>query len=326
MTTRTVPFRRCLTALFLCSIVAADARAQDRFGPVTDRIIEAWRTSDLVCLGEAHARKNDSDLRLALVRHPRFAETVRVVVVEFANPAHQALLDRFVLQGDEMTRDQIAPVWRDATGAEVWESPIYETFLRAIRDVNRTLAPGARVRVLAGDTEVDWTRIKTAEQLVPLLKSGLLNRGANIRKIIAEQILDKQVKALALYGSEHCAKVAMGFPGELVDRYPGRIWSISGLSGTGAEQGRTLFQLDTRPAYVIVTGTKWADLPASTLISTRPKRTLGNMVDAFAYYGDAPDTVVEPDTRDLDTKYGAEIARRQQLLSDARRLLKQTGV
>jgi hypothetical protein len=310
--------------ILLLSLAAFEARAQERLRPLVERILAAWRTADLVCLGEDHARKNDSDLRLALVRHPWFAKTVSVVVVEFANPAHQVLLDRFIVHGDQMSRDQIAVVWRDATGHEVWESPIYETFLRAIRDLNRPLPAEKRVRVLAGDTSVDWKRITTADQLVPLLKAGLQNRGGNIRRIIAEQVLEKKIKALAIYGSEHCVKVAMGFPGELMDKYPGRMWSVASMfSGAGGHNGRALFHLSDQPAYIVITGTKEASLSADGLVATRPKRTLGDMVDAFVYYGDLPDTIVESDLKALEATYGAELARRRTLMAEAQRLLKQ---
>jgi len=37
---------------------------------------------------------------------------LRVIVVEFANPVHQALLDRFIVDGDSMTREALSVVWR----------------------------------------------------------------------------------------------------------------------------------------------------------------------------------------------------------------------
>jgi hypothetical protein len=237
--------------------------ADPRYDPVLSGILSAWGSADVVRLGEDHGRKHDSDLRLAPVRDPKFATVVDVVVVEMANNAHQSLLDRFVLDGAVMSRDEIAPVWRDASGAEVWESPIYEEFLRAIREVNLKLPRDDRVRVIGGDTAIDWTRVTRQEDLVPLLKAGLRNLGRNIRRIIAEQVLDKKVKALAIYGSLHCIKLGMGFPGELMDKYPGRLWSVSALAGDAAVRAQKLFGLEDKPAYVVTTGTKWESQPAA---------------------------------------------------------------
>src|SRR2546430_15607404 len=130
------------------------AQDQERYAGVVEKILSAWRTADVVCLGEAHDRYYDNELRIALVRHPAFSRTVRAIVVEMANPVRQDLLDRFILDGAALSREEIAPIWRDATNPEVWESPIYEEFLRAVRDVNLTLPHGQRVRVLAGDSAV----------------------------------------------------------------------------------------------------------------------------------------------------------------------------
>jgi hypothetical protein len=296
--------------------------AEDRYDPVVNGILSAWGSADVVCLGEDHGRKHDSDLRLALVRHPKFPNVVDVIVVEMANNAHQALLDKFALDGAVMSRDEIAPVWRDASGAEVWESPIYEEFLRAIREVNLKLPRDRRVRVIGGDTAIDWTRITRAEDLVPLLKAGLRNRGGNIRRIIAEQVLDKKVKALAIYGSLHCIKIGMGFPGELMDKYPGRMWSVSTLAGDAAARAQKLLGLSDKPSYVVTTGTTWESQPAAAILPAYRGETIGQTGDAIAYLGLIPDVVVRADVADLRKKYGKELARRRQLMDAAETLLR----
>src|SRR6185295_7680418 len=73
-----------------------------RLQPIVTGILNAWDKADLVCLGEDHGSRNDSDLRIALVEHPDFIRRVRVVMIESANVAHQDILDRFVLEGEEM--------------------------------------------------------------------------------------------------------------------------------------------------------------------------------------------------------------------------------
>ena len=325
---RRVPVPQWICCWLLAFSVCVDSQtsrgsaADARYDPVVNGILLAWGSADVVCLGEDHGRKHDSDLRLALVRHPKFATVVDVVVVEMANNAHQSLLDRFVLDGAVMSRDEIAPVWRDASGAEVWESPIYEEFLQAIREVNLKLPRDRRVRVIGGDTAIDWTPIRRQEDLVPLLKAGLRNRGGNIRRIIAEQVLEKRVKALAIYGSLHCIKIGMGFPGELMDKYPGRLWSVSTLAGDAAARAQKLFGLADQPAYVVTTGTRWESHPAAGILPAFRGETIGQMGDAIAYLGLVPDVVVRADLTDLQTKYGAELARRRQLMEAAETLLR----
>src|SRR5215467_10970912 len=59
-------------------------------------LISAFDQFDIVALGEAHRRKLDSDLRIAVVRHPDFAKKVRSIVVEFGSTTEQSTLDRYI--------------------------------------------------------------------------------------------------------------------------------------------------------------------------------------------------------------------------------------
>jgi hypothetical protein len=305
--------RGLLVFLVSALLAPATAVAQSRYDEVVRSILAAWKTADVVCLGEDHGRYYDSELRIALVRHPDFPRTVRVVVVEFANPVHQDLLDRFILDGAVMSREDLAPVWRDATGAEVWESAIYELFLRAVRDVNLGLSPDQRVRVLGGDGKIDWPRITTPEQLAPLM-----NRGGNIRNIIAEEVLERRVKGLAIYGAGHCSKVGGGFPGDLAGRYPAdRIWSIWSLSRSGTTKGSEIFGFDHQPAYLVVRGAHSSTLSAAGLLERFERFKLGEVLDAIVYHGSVPDSVVRADLTVLNAKYGSELQRRRRLTREA---------
>jgi len=276
---------------------------------VIDGLLDAWKTAHVVCLGEDHGRRYDSELRIALVRDPRFPRMVRQIIIESANPVHQDLLDRFALDGEPMIREQLAPIWRDASGAETWESPIYEQFLRAVQEANKKLPRGERVRVIGGDSPIDWSQIKTAEQLAPLV-----NRGGNIRKIIAEQALDPKIKTLAIYGAGHCEKRGGGFPGELEDRYPGKIWAVS--SFYKAAEGRRAFNLGKEPQLLRITGTDRAKMASGKMFYS-PDVPLGGLFDAIVYHGDVWDEVVLADLRELDAKYNAELTRRGNLIREA---------
>ena len=286
-------FRTCLpgSVIVLAFLTASAAGAQLRHTRVVERILDAWKTADVVCLGEDHDRYYDNELRIALVQHPAFPRTVRVIVVELANPVHQDLLDRFMLDGAAMSRDELAPIWRDASNPEVWESPIYEQLLRAIREVNLRLPRDQRVRVLGGDSRVDWSKITRPEELIPLM-----NRGGNIREIIATQVLDAHMKALAIYGAGHCSKLGTGFPGELAGRYvKERFWSISPLIRmAGIGKGRAVFGLGADPAYVVVADSKWAATPVEEMLPLPYARfAVGRVYDAIVYHGDVPDRVVD---------------------------------
>lgn len=123
------------------------------FDGIVRTLISAFDQADIVALGEDHGEKLDSEVRIALLRHPDFAKRVRFVVVEFASTAQQPTLDRYI-RGEAVPIAQLQQVWKTTSQSRsgVWDSPIYADFLAAVRDVNRSLPAEARIRVLAGDT------------------------------------------------------------------------------------------------------------------------------------------------------------------------------
>jgi hypothetical protein len=260
------------------SSVEPDEATRSRLQGIVKGILTAWDRADVVCLGEDHGRKNDSDLRLALIEHPDFVRKVNVIIVEFADSVHQDTLDRFALDGEDIPREKLRAVWKDTSGKEVWESPIYEAFLRAVRRVNLKLPRQQRLRLIGGDNSTEK------------------NRGKFIRDAVSREILSKGLKGLAIYGAGHCERRAMGFPGELEDRYPGRIWSA--FNFYDVVEGRRVFGLDDKPALIPVTGTDKAKIPAGKMFFLgrhNDPATLDDITHAIVYYGDAKEVVVPPD-------------------------------
>ena len=246
-----------------------------RLQPIVEGILRAWDKYDVVCLGEDHGGKNDSDLRISLVQHPEFIRKVKVIMVESANVAHQDILDRFILDGEDMTRDKLQAVWSDANGAEVWASPIYEAFLRSVRKINLAVPKDRRVRVLGGDDP------------------KISNRGRFIREAVSREILDKGLKGLTIYGAGHCECRGGGFPGELEDKYPGRIWAA--FDFYQVDEGRRVFRLGDDPQLIPITGTDKAKLPAGKMFFLgryNDQATLGDIANAIVYYGNIKDAKV----------------------------------
>src|SRR5215831_2049402 len=151
-------------------------------------LISGFDQVDIVALGEAHDRKVDSDLRIALVRHPDFAKKVRFIVVEFGSTTEQATLDRYI-RGENISPAQLAQIWRTTTQAAngVWEDPIYTDFFAAVRDVNSKLLASARIRVLGGDPGPGDNRSRETAAVA----------------VLKEQVLEKRGKALVIYGGAH---------------------------------------------------------------------------------------------------------------------------
>jgi hypothetical protein len=249
--------------------------ARTRLQPIVKGILAVWDKADLVCLGEDHGSKNDSDLRITLIENPDFIRRVKVIMIESASVAHQDILDRFVLDGENMTREQLRVVWGDANGHEVWDAPIYEAFIRSVRKINLGVPRNQRVRLLAGDDPNEH------------------NRGRWIREAVAREILDKNVKGLAVYGAGHCINYGGGYPGEIGSKYPGRLWSVFNFFDVDA--GRRAFGLGEEPVLIQIAGTDKANQPSGRMFflgRVNDNFKLGEVTDAIVYYGNIKDSKV----------------------------------
>src|ERR1043166_8372051 len=283
-------FALIILAVIALSFLASSSRTQTdirptdatraRLQPIVKGILAAWDKVDVVCLGEDHGSKNDSDFRMALVEDPEFVRKVRVIMIESANVAHQDVLDRFVLDGEDMPRDKLQVAWNDATGAEVWASPIDEALIRAVQKANLKVPREQRVRLLAGGDPKNR------------------NRGRFIREAVSREILDKRLKGLTIYGAGHCVNYGGGFPGELAGKYPGRIWSA--FQFFDVDEGRRVLGLGDAPALIPITRTDKAKLSSGRIFFLGRKNdglTLGDNADAVVYFGKMKDVKVPSQTR-----------------------------
>jgi hypothetical protein len=194
---------------------------------ITRTLISAFDQADIVALGETHGRKVDSDLRIALVRHPDFAKKVRSIVVEFGSTTEQSTLDRYI-RGENISRAQLAQVWKTTTQVDnrVWDDPIYADFFAAVRDVNSKLPADARIRVLGGDPGPGDNRSRETAAVA----------------VLKEQVLQKHAKALVIYGAAHFYRNApkdywasmgkdIGIARMLEMDYPGRTLAVIPVGG-----------------------------------------------------------------------------------------------
>ena len=164
------------------------------------RIIEAFQTHDIVALGEgAHNNEQGHTFRLSLIQDPAFTRVVNDIAVEFGNARYQAVVDSYT-RGDPVAHDLLRRIWQDAavTGA-VWDVPIYEDFLRAVRALNLTLPTERRLRVVLGDPPIDWEQVRSAEDYLRWIPA----RTAHPVDVIRREVLDKGRRALVVYGDGH---------------------------------------------------------------------------------------------------------------------------
>ena len=295
------------------AVLAAQVRLPDEAAGVDGvarALVSAFDQADIVALGEAHGRTLDSDLRIAMVRHPDFAERVRSIVVEFGSTTEQSTLDRYI-RGENVSRAQLEQVWKTTTQSRsgVWDARIYADFLAAVRDVNSRLPAAARVRVFGGDPGPGDNRSRETAAVA----------------VLKEQVLEKKGKALVVYGAAHFYRTMdeaylssmgkdIGIVRMLESEYPGRTFSVIPLGGEldvppgiradvvpdYRKFDRVLTTL-VRPVLVPLRRLPFRDFTAEeflglTLITCRgpggcasvfkgSRLTLGDMADAGVYFG-----------------------------------------
>jgi hypothetical protein len=158
-----VPFYFCPRSIMLFVIhcappLACHPDAVARPGDPVRDVIAAFDHHRVVIIGESHWLREAGDFYIRLVRDPDFATKAQTLVVEFASKQSQPLLERYIA-GDDVPAEQVRTIWRNTTKVAGWESPIYAAWLAAIRDVNAKLPAARRIRVIAGDSAIDWTQI-----------------------------------------------------------------------------------------------------------------------------------------------------------------------
>jgi enterochelin esterase-like enzyme len=187
-------------------------------------IVAAFAKHPVVIIAEwRHEIQQMGDLYIRLVNDPAFQNTVQDIVIEFGSRQNQPLIDRYI-GGENVPMEEVRHIWRDTTKVASWESPIYANWLTAIRDVNRKLPPAKRFRVLAGDTAVDWSRMKTQSDW-----TALGDNNVSFSDVILNQVLAKKRHALVVLGSNHVTKTGDRNGGSntttMVEaRYPGSTY------------------------------------------------------------------------------------------------------
>jgi hypothetical protein len=199
--------------LFLMTLllIPGQCRAEDQPRPMNAilAILDAFDRVTVVALGGGlHGTQNIDDFARELIRNPRFTKTVRNVVIELANSRYQDVLDRYVA-GENIPIEQVQPVWRDTT--QLNANPAEQkAFIGFVRELNQQLPPEQRIRVLAGDPPIDWSKVNTRDDI-----SKFSGRDANFASVVLDQVLAKHQKALLLAGDGHLVRepnVAMDLP------------------------------------------------------------------------------------------------------------------
>lgn len=199
--------------------------------PAVDGVFELFKDKSVVALGDAHGLAQEESFYGALVEDPRFAKLVGNVVVEFGGAVAQGIIDRYVA-GENVPFSALRRVWTDTAGAFSPGEPAplgLVDFFASVRAANMKLPPGRRIKVWLGDPKVDWSKIHSFQDLVPILRQ----RDAHLFQVLDRNILKEHKKALLIVGLAHLfSPVSMNMVGTRLNRrYPGAMAVVAPFLG-----------------------------------------------------------------------------------------------
>ena len=266
-------------------------------------VLKAFDKYPVVALGEGHWSQQAGDFYLALARTPGFADQVNAVVLECGNSLYQPILDRY-MNGEDVAPQELSQVWRNTTKVVSWESPIYENLIRGLHDVNLKLPASRRIRVLAGDAPIDWSRVKTHADWESALEGEEF-----FASLIEREVLAKNQKALLIMGVNHVTHGGNWFGKDdvtsLLEKhkhpvYVALLWGVPGSSDPALQAGPV-------PSLTELDGTRLGSARISG-------RQADDLADAYIYLGRA-EQIARPDWAALrnDQAYWAELQRRHQV-------------
>jgi hypothetical protein len=258
-------------------------------------IVDVFRSHQIVALGEGvHGNNQAHTFRLALLRDRRFASVVNDLVVEFGSGRYQTVMDAFV-GGADVPYAELRKAWQNTTNpTPIWDSPIYEEFFRAVRDVNASLPRERRLRVLLGEPPIDWDRVRTYAEVAQWIS----RRGTHAVDVIAKEVLAKNRRAVVIYGDSHFrrySKWAGSAPGEPAG--PTLLNQIEELGTTAFSiWTNTTVELERMqpdiaswpiPSLTKVRGTRLGGLDFKYFagMATDPPTRMENQFDAVLYLG-----------------------------------------
>jgi hypothetical protein len=164
-----------------------------------EAILDAFKSHRVVTLPGGHAGIELHALLLRVLRDPRFPDAADDVVVEFGSARYQDLMDRFV-RGEEIAPSALRQVWQNTTEPGITnDNPLPEVVFRAIRDLNASLPPARRLRVLLGDPPIDWDHIRRKEDH----RKWVVQRSPYAADVIRREVIARDRRALVVYGNGH---------------------------------------------------------------------------------------------------------------------------
>jgi hypothetical protein len=284
----------------------------------TNAILAAFDKYEVVGMDAAHGNKDLDDFILHLVRNPAFPAKVNDIVVECGNSLYQPILDKYIA-GDDVPLSEARQVWRNTTQLMCSVSGFYEELFPLIRRINQTLLPERKLRVLAGDPPLDWSKVKDKSEV-------MLDRDASAASVMQKEVLSKHRKALMLFGTLHLfhsndsAPIGLESAVQRYEKnYPGITLVVADQMVFYDSTDLAKYNKDELEARMA----SWA-VPSlvqdieGTWLADVDGTYFSKMVDAYLYLGPSELLLVEPRPAEIFSNKGymAELQRRAAIIGD----------
>ena len=258
-----------------------------------------------------------NDVYLDLIRNPEFPKEVDDIAVECGNSRYQPLLDEYLAGGD-VTLAEARQVWRDTTQPSCGFSAFYDQLFPVVRQVNLALPAERKLRVLACDPPIDWSKVTSPEDLTPFEE-----RDRTIAAMMKTEVLAKHRKALMLFGVSHLLHGGGSAVAMYEQEYPGRTYTIATHFGFEKDNDRLEARMAGWPVPSVTpfAGTWLGDLDSSYFESRPGQPPAGKGypgADAYLYTGPRALVLRQPIAAAavLDPGYLTELRRRADAVQD----------
>ena len=199
-------FACILASLSAAAGLSIQLEAQDsRVRPATPlevipAIINAFGRHRIVSYPGGHTDGNEGQALLrALIQDPRFASIVNDIVVEFGSSRYQDLMDRYI-RGDDVSESAVRVAWLDAVQAgTALDNANTAAFFRTVREVNASLPPERKLRVLLGDPPMDWNNIRNKGDY----RKWVIQRDSYPADLVRREVLAHNRRALIVWANGH---------------------------------------------------------------------------------------------------------------------------
>jgi len=260
-----------------------------------DALAAQFDQHQFLFLPSTHGDAKIEEFLVCLLSRPAFAERVTDIVTEWASIGQQRLLDRYVLGLESIADSELTAIWLDTDSPRLWTTlPMIRRTLDALRAVNRTRPSAKRIRLIGGNEGVEWSKVRTVEDLAPYpYKSNL------VPHLLADHLAKESGnRTLVVYGEAWIRYQGRNFMGDLEDGIGrAKLFTVGVVRELNSNERGFLATAGDPGKVFFVTARKlppppWPDSLRSS-VEERSERPLADYMDGLLYLGPEPDRHLE---------------------------------